>query len=151
MATSSEPTPVVPTLHAMSSPKLEKPADVASYLIGWLFRNPGGTSSVNEEEMMSYRKLVSTYGHEPQELANRIGNMLERCMSHYFPTVRYSVSCTVEDQEGYGDDGTYQGNKGITIAVRDADEVNIIPIANIVVNEDGSKFDIAYSRGRNNK
>ena len=143
----SDPTPVIPTLHAMSTPRLSRPADVASYLIGWLFRNPGGTSSMNEGEMMSYRKLVSTYGHQPRELANQISRMLETCMSHYFPNAGYTAVCDIEERDGYGDDGTYLGNTGITIVVRDINGVAVIPMANIIVDEDGDKFDIKYSKG----
>lgn len=144
----TEPIPVVPTLHAMSTPRLSRPADVASYLIGWLFRNPGGTSSLNEGEMISYRRLVSTYGFKPRELASKISNMLEVCMNHYFPNAGYTVECDVEEKEGFGDDGAYLGNTGITIAIRDANGVTIIPMANIVVYDNGDKFDIKYSRGR---
>ena len=148
MAT-SDPTPVVPTLHAMSTPSLSRPADVATYLIGWLFRNPGGTSSVNENEMVSFRKLVAVYGNQPNELASQITNMLETCMRHYFPAAGYTVPCQVEYKDGYSsDEGVYQGNYGITITVQDSNGVSVVPVSNIVVNYDGSEFDIKYTRER---
>ena len=134
--------PVVPTLHAISSPSLTKPEDIAIYLIRMLFVNPGRTSAFNEEEMISYRKLAAEYGTDPDRLASEIARQLTLAMGHYFPTGGYLAQCTVEDIEKVSEEGIYQGNKAITINMTGSNGTAVVPRASIIVNEAGDKFDI---------
>lgn len=142
----AEPTPVVPTLFNMTTPNLTKPADVAVHLVRWLFTNPGYTSTINENEMISYRKLVAMYGTDADVLAEHITDMLNQTMLRYFPDGGYIASCTVEDKVGYSDDEhVYQGDKAIKISFTDANGAAIIPRGAINVNHDGSTFEIKFS------
>lgn len=142
--------PVVPTLHAISTPSLSRPEDVATYLIQFLFVNPGATSSVNEDDMLSYRKLYSLYGNDPDRLGIEIAERLTRALGRYFPDKGYLALCTIENKEKVSEEGIWQGNKVIVINIGTTDSIPLIPSANITVNEQGDKFEIHLptARGR---
>lgn len=131
----------VPSLHSISNPILTRKEDVAAYLIQFLFANPGSTSSVNEGEMMSFRKLVSLHGSSNTELlATKIAEMLTTSLQHYFPADGLMAGCSVEEEEGVGDDGVRLGNLGIVISIKDADGSAVMPMSKFSVAKDGSSF-----------
>ena len=136
----AEPIPVCPTCYTISSPNLKQPADVALYLITWLFNNPGHVSSFNAEEMISFRFLEAQYGKQPDVLAREIETRLTTALSRYFPDKNYHAIVTPEQKDGYADDGTYQGNYALNIAMVDGDEMALIPRQQIKVGADGASF-----------
>ena len=133
--------PAVPSLHAISNPLMKKKEDVAIYLITFLFANPGGTSSSNEGEMMSFRKLVAMYGStQLDKLAEKIGDMLTTSLSHYFPEEEMTASCTIVEEEGRGEENVLLGTYGVEIAVRDRSGEAVIPKSKISVTRNGESF-----------
>ena len=133
--------PVVPTLSKITDPMLKSKENVIMYLIRFLFVNPGGTTSINEGEMISFRKLVAMYGStNPEQLANKISEMMTTSVAHYFPNDGISVVCNVVKEEGYDKDGTYLGNYSIEIAARDRDGAAICPNTLIKASADGLEF-----------
>lgn len=137
----NNPRPAVPSLHAISNPILTKKEDVAAYLIQFLFANPGSTSSMNEGEMMSFRKLVAMHGSEhPDLLANSISDMLTTSLSHYFPEEQLTATCAIEPEEGYDENGVLLGTFGITIAIRNIEGAAVIPTSKLQVSKDGKSF-----------
>lgn len=138
--------PVLPTLYTMSSPNLSKVGDIAMELINFMFKNPGFTSSVNEHEMISFRRLNAMYGHEPDTLAAEMQNQLTGALAHYFPDGQYRAMCRIENKTGYAEDGTFEGNRAITISVVDANDVPVIPNSAINVNHDGSAYTVSFSK-----
>jgi len=132
--------PAVPSLSNLSRPLLTSKENVCLYLIQFLFANPGETVSHHEGEMISFRKLVANHGHiDPADLAQQISNMLTTSISHYFPNAGIQAHCTIDEENGY-DNGVYQGNYGVAIAIRDADGNAIIPRRQFKVAKDGSSF-----------
>jgi hypothetical protein len=133
--------PVVPTLSKITDPMLKSRENVIMYLIRFLFVNPGGTTSINEGEMISFRKLVAMYGsRDPDQLANKISEMMTAAAAHYFPNDGINVVCQMVKEDGYREDGTYLGNYAIEIAARDRDGVAICPNASIKASTDGLDF-----------
>lgn len=131
----------VPSLHSVSNPILTRKDYVAAHLIQFLFANPGSTSSINEGEMMSFRKLVALYGSNDTELlANKISEMLTASLQNYFPNDRLMAGCSIEFEEGRGNDGVYLGNFGVVISVKDSDGVSVMPMQEFEVAKDGSWF-----------
>ena len=109
--------PAVPSLSNLSRPLLTSKENVCLYLIQFLFANPGETVSHHEGEMISFRKLVAKHGHiDPADLAQQIGDMLTTSISHYFPNAGIQAHCTIDEETGY-DNGIYQGNYGVAIAI----------------------------------
>lgn len=136
----AEPIPVCPTCYSISAPNLKKPSDVALYLITWLFNNPGHVSSLNRDEMISFKYLEAQYGQQPDVLAHEIEERLTRALDHYFPNKSYAALVTVEMKDGYADDGTYQGNYGLNIAMVDENQAALIPRQQIKIGSDGASF-----------
>ena len=131
----------VPTLTARSKPILTSKENVAEYLLSFLFANPGGTSSVNEGEMMSFRKLVATIGiRDPDRLGAQVATMLQTCLQHYFPNDDFQVNCHIEQETKFGEDNALQGTYGLVIAIRDGNGDPIIPGHHIRTNKDGTEF-----------
>ena len=131
----------VPTLTARSKPILTSKENVAEYLLSFLFANPGGTSSVNEGEMMSFRKLVATVGiRDPDRLGAQVATMLQTCLQHYFPNDDFQVNCHIEQETKFGEDNALQGTYGLVIAIRDGNGDPIIPGHHIRTNKDGTEF-----------
>ena len=136
----AEPTPVCPTCYTISSPNLKKPADVALYLLTWLFNNPGHTSTLHRNEMLSFRYFEAQYGKQPDVLAHQIGEGLTKSLNNYFPDANYQAIVNVVMKDGYADDGTYQGNYGLEIAIVDENQTAVIPRQQIKVGKDGASF-----------
>lgn len=140
------PVPAVPSLSNVSRPLLQSKENVALYLIEFLFSNPGKTSSHIEGEMLSFRRLVAEHGSlKPPQLADELGNMLTVSLSHYFPNDGLQAICSIEEEMGTIN-GVYQGNYGITIAIRDRDGIPIIPNRLIKATKDGSAFISIYDK-----
>jgi hypothetical protein len=136
-------TPVVPSLQAFSDPLLRTPENVAIYLIQFMFANPGRTSSVNEGEMLSWRRLAAEYGGTHfSQMANQMSTMLTAALSHYFPNGDYTANCTINQVEGFGDDGARLGTCEIVINIVDADSNPIIPTAKWRAAIDGSNYSV---------
>ena len=131
----------VPTLTARSKPILTSKENVAEYLLSFLFANPGNTSSVNEGEMMSFRKLVAMMGTKnPDNLANQVASMLRSSLLNYFPNDDFQVNCHIEEEQAFTEEGKLKGTYGLVIAIRDANGDPIIPGHHIRTSKDGSSF-----------
>lgn len=133
--------PALPSLQAITNPLMTKKEDIAVYLIQFLFANPGATSSMNEGEMMSFRKLVAMYGStQLDKLAERIGEMLTVSLSHYFPQDGITASCQIVQEEGRGEENVLLGTYGVEIAIRDRSGNAVIPRSKIKVEKNGESF-----------
>ena len=138
--------PAVPSLSNVSRPLLRSRENIALYLIEFLFSNPGKTSSHVEGEMLSFRRLVAEHGSlKPSQLADELGNMLTVSLGHYFPNDDLRAICNIEEEMGVIN-GVYQGNYGITIAIRDRDGIPVIPNKLIKATKDGSAFVSIYDK-----
>lgn len=130
-----------PSLSARSNPYLKKPEHVALSLIQFMFTNPGSSSALNEDEMISFRKLASKYNNRPEELSEKIGDALTTALARYFPDGNYIASCGVEMKVGEGEaKGVTLGTYGITIAITTADSSPICPRASIEIGPHGEDF-----------
>ena len=133
--------PAVPSLHAFSNPLMTTKEDVAVYLIQFLFANPGNTSSMNEGEMMSFRKLVAMHGTVHLDtLATKIGDMLTTSLLHYFPNDRLTATCAIIQEDGFGEENVLKGTYGVEIAIRDENGTAVIPRSKIKVERNGDAF-----------
>lgn len=138
-----EPVIGIPTLHSITNPVLTKVEDVVAYLIRFLFANPGSTSSLNEGEMLSFRKLVSNFGNQQLDmLQEKIGSMLTTSIQHFFPHENYTATCTVEMEDGKGDDGSYLGNYGVVISVKDPNNNPVCPLSKYKISKDFKTIDV---------
>ena len=83
---------VLPTFHNSSTSILRTPGDVAAYLIRFMFTNPGRTSEHYENRMISFQKLMASYEHDRDALAEAVQGQLQMALYQYFPELRLSVT-----------------------------------------------------------
>lgn len=145
----SEPIPVIPSLSNTSAPILSKIEDIAAYLIGWYFTNPGRTSSFLDDDMISFRKLNSLHGNNPEQVVSATERMFNLALHRY----DQNVGCTVtyEKKNKFDEDGILQGTYGIVIEIHDAKGNPIIPRCKISVDATKNLMhissDVDYRRG----
>lgn len=137
-----DPKPALLTLHNHSAQVLIRPADQLAYAIRWFFVNPGSTSSNNEGEMISFRKLNAKYGNSPADFTSMISGMLTAIVSKYYPGATAEVE--YEKKDGYSNDGAHKGNYGLIIKVADAGGNAIIPSGRIVIGGDNDTIDCKF-------
>jgi len=90
--------------------------------------------------MLSFRYFEAQYGKQPDVLAHAIGEGLTKSLNNYFPDANYQAIVNVVMKDGYADDGTYQGNYGLEIAIVDENQTAVIPRQQIKVGKDGASF-----------
>lgn len=135
-----EPIPVIPTLHNNSVPVIKDVSRQMAYIVRWYFANPGRTSSNNEEELISFRKLNAIYGKDPLTMCNQTQTALQRICSKFVQNV--NVEVTYEMKNGRDRDGVLQGNYTMTIRILDATGMPLIEDANIAITENGEKINV---------
>lgn len=148
----ADPKPVVPTLHNISTPILTNLGDQVAYVIRWFFANPGGTSSNNEDELISFRKLNSQYGKNPDDLCEHIASQLEEICKRYSLNLKVECTYKMEDHFGTEEDeydpesgqALLQGTYYIEISVTDLNGEPIIPRRTIMVDKKGETIDVSF-------
>ena len=91
---------VTPTLSS-SEGYLVDIRDQVIALIRFLVMNPGGTSDIWEQDMLSFRVLASTYEHSRDSLTAALETALSDILSRKFRDYTFSVNCSSSD---YGDE-----------------------------------------------
>lgn len=146
----ADPKPVVPTLHNISTPVLTNLSDQLAYLVRWFFANPGGTSSNNEEELISFRKMNSLYGKNPGEMCERVADALETICRRYTSNVKVDCSYKMEEHRSSEDidpvtgRGILQGNYKMDISITDKEGEPIIPHRTIQIMNNGDTIDLTF-------
>ena len=135
----AEPVVAYPSLHSRSNPYVKEPGKVALALIRFMFMNPGASSGFMEEEMISFRKMVGSKQHTPDELAEDISTALTEAMARYFPDAEYQAVANVVWHEGKSDDGSYAGNYGIDITIGTPEGAPICPNTHVKTRRNGDE------------
>ena len=148
----AEPIPVIPALHDISNPVLTKLSDQLAYIVRWYFANPGGTSSSNEDELISFRKLNSKYGRNPNDMCGVVADALEKICKRYTEDVK--VECSY--QEDYHRDpdeidprtgqGVLQGTYKMEIAITDTNGQPLIPHSTVRILKNGDAIDLKFKQ-----
>lgn len=134
--------PVFPSLRNISVPVLRKIPDQMLQIIIFFFANPGRTSSLNENEMVSFRDINSQYGKDPGRMCNECASSIERACNHYFPGVR--VECSWAQKYKFDEDNILQGTYTMDISVLDKSGVPIIDRQQVVITKDGDEIDCRF-------
>lgn len=134
------PIPVIPTLHNNSVPVIKDVSRQMAYIVRWYFANPGRTSSNNEDELISFRKLNAIYGKDPLTMCNQTQQALQRICSRYVNNVNVEVTFDMQDKKDR--DGILQGTYTMTIRIADASGMPLIEDANIVITDNGDKINV---------
>lgn len=139
----TEPKPAIMTLHNRSAQVLTRIGDQMAYAIRFFFANPGSTSSVNEEEMTSFRKLNAHYGNDPDRMANAVQGLLQDVAKRYNPNA--SVLVRVDKKMKFDSDKVLQGTYGLEILVSDQNGIPLIPSGRVVISgTENEKIDCVF-------
>ena len=110
-------TTVTPVLSS-SVGYLEDVRDQIATMLRFVIMNPGWTSSIWESNMISFRKLSSTYEHDKETLVGQLqmafGAALNRMFPDYITECDFKAKDINEDQE----DGKYAVQFSVFIAQR---------------------------------
>lgn len=148
----SEPIPVIPTLHNISTPVLRNLGDQVAYIIRWYFANPGGTSSNNEGEIISFRKLNSMYGNNPSTMCEQTENMLRAICRRFATGLIVEVSYKDEIRRSSDDIdpvtgiGVLQGTYKMEISVTDQYGIPVVPHSTVRILNNGDTIDLAFDQ-----
>lgn len=135
-----EPVVAVPTLYSRSNPFIKDPGKVGLSLIQFMFANPGATSGFDEDEMISFRKLVSLYKNDSDRLGREIEDRITAALNRYFPEHSYRCVVDIKEEIGTSEDGLYAGNYSLSINIIGDDGVSLCPITAVKTSENNSKF-----------
>ena len=138
----TDPKPAVLTLHNRSAQVLTRVGDQMAYAIRWFFVNPGSISSVNEGEMISFRKLNAHNGNNPERLAGAVQGLLENIARRYYD--RANVAVRVNREMKFDEDRVLQGTYGLEILVADENNIPLIPTGHVVISGDNDRIDCNF-------
>jgi hypothetical protein len=96
------PTTVTPVLSSTEG-YLVDVRDQVIHLIRFLIMNPGGTSDIWEQDLISFRTLSSKYENSRSQLAHALEQQINNVLTRKFKDYSFDVECGTED---YNDDGT---------------------------------------------
>lgn len=87
---------VTPTLSSASGFLTDVRDQVAS-LVRFIIMNPGGTSDIWEDQMISFRTLASKYESSRSNLCSQLSSKVEDLLNRKFPDYAFDVNFTTED------------------------------------------------------
>ena len=87
---------VTPTLSSASGFLTDVRDQVAS-LVRFIIMNPGGTSDIWEDQMISFRTLASKYESSRSNLCSQLSSKVEDLLNRKFPDYAFDVNFTAED------------------------------------------------------
>lgn len=100
------PVSVTPTLSSTSGYLIDVRDQVMSFL-RFLIMNPGWTSSLWEDELVSFRKISAAEDADRRSLVNTLSQQVTTILSNKFADYGFDCSFTTEDYDSNNDDGRY--------------------------------------------
>jgi len=82
---------IVPRLSKGTKDILDDKESIMLYLIAHSLQNPGFTSSLFENELVSLRSIMAKYGDNTDGIVNAYQSSMQRVINTYFPEDRFSV------------------------------------------------------------
>ena len=113
--------------------------DIIWYLIAFSLQNPGETSSIMEDELLSFRKLNALYGRDASSFAAIYERELTNAILRYFPNDNIRVIVEVEFSKT---DASYK----LILSVID-DNNFVLNKGPVTVNGDDITIDFAIKQG----
>ena len=92
----------IPTLHNGPVQFAETPQDIVAYLIRHSLKNPGFTSSIIEDQLVSFRKLEAKFVNR-DDLIEAYMTKLQEVIDKNLPGAGVNVSIDWESKEGTND------------------------------------------------
>ena len=141
------PVSVTPVLNASAGYEQDVPSQVAS-LVRFFIMNPGDTSDLWEDSLVSFRKLVGEYEHDPQALASRSSSVIRKILNNKFKNLDFVCDFTTSDYKDGIKDGRYRIRFDITYSSGSADLPALIS-GIINVNSVTNEINVNFNRDGN--
>ena len=100
---------------------IEDVRDQIATFVRFLIMNPGWTSSLWEDRMISFRRISSEYEGNRDLFANVLAGRMQDALTRKFQDYISSVECTTEDYIKDTDDGRYTIKISIMIQKKSTD------------------------------
>lgn len=134
---------VTPVLSASAGYEQDVPSQVAS-LVRFFIMNPGDTSDLWEDNLLSFRKLVGEYEHDPQALAGAAGSRLRKILNNKFRDLDFTCDFTSKDYKENTTDGRYTINFDISYTNINGSSVPALISGDIDVNQVTNEIDVHF-------
>lgn len=135
------PTTVMPVLSSVVG-YVQDVRDIVATMLRFLIMNPGRTSSLWEDKLMSFRKMAAMYESDREDFANKLSAILTSKFNSMFSNYKFEVDVEPSDYLDDTPDGRYTLTFNIFILKYDKDGAQIKAPAllsgNIVMTEDNT-------------
>ncbi len=137
------PITVTPTLSSSSGYLLDVRDQVAN-LIRFVIMNPGGTSDLWEDYLVSFRTMASKYEHNRNQLCDNLKSSIENVLRRKFSDYTFTLDFTTEDYEANTD--RYTIHFGVTISTDTQQTVPVLMSGRILVDKLTNEINLVYDR-----
>lgn len=135
---------VTPVLSA-SAGYIEDVRDQVASLVRYVIMNPGFTSSLWENDLISFRKLASTYEGSRNEMIYFLSEKIKTILSAKFRDYYFDTDFKTEDYESGVPDGRYTVKFNISIAPITDQTLTTSALVSGTIEVDMEKNDIILS------
>lgn len=118
--------------------------DQVIHLIRFLVMNPGGTSDIWENDLISFRYLSSKYENSRSSLARAVETAISDVLARKFKDYEFSVTCSTEDYDENDADGRYTISIAVMINSSDGQYSALIDGA-IMVDKKTNQITVKFS------
>lgn len=146
-------TTVTPSLSSSAGYILDVRDQVAT-LIRFLIMNPGGTSSLWEDRLISFRTLSAEYEHDRDLFVSNLQTRVDTVLSGMFPDYNFDIEFKASDYITDTDDGRYTVSFSVLInglnPENPDDQTAALVSGDIHVDSNTNAISIEYSRTLDN-
>ena len=103
---------VIPVLSKGTEDLIESKQGKLWHIVSHSLRNPGFTSDINEEDMISFRALEAAFGQDSNMLAGQYADALNRVIARHYPNDSINAFVEIDDVK----ENTFTLQIGITDA-----------------------------------
>ena len=136
------PRPYIPVLSSDAGNVTDLQEKTAT-LLRYILLNPGFTSTIFRNEMISFRTLAAQYGHDRDALCTALAGMIKPALQRIVPEYDPLVSFTANDYNDDAGDPRYVITFDITYIDNSGNIIPGIGSNTFIVNGDGT-LDVQY-------
>lgn len=138
------PITVTPTLSTKTG-YVDDVRDQVATLVRFIIMNPGFTSELWEDQMLSFRTLSSKYEHAREGFASKLGTLVQNKLNQMFQDWNFVTDFTVSDYDEKSSDGRYIVKFSIIMNALDENAQEIPSLISGAISVDSSTNEISLS------
>lgn len=140
-------TTVTPVLSSSTGYVMDVP-DQVSNLLRFFIMNPGGTSSLWENDLISFQTLAAKYENDRSELCSNATKALNKVLNRMFPDFRFNINLSARDLDSSKKnlDPRYIISFNIQMSSSTIASQSALRSGTITVNKNTNEIDIKFNR-----